>query len=276
MGAALHSKAGMVVNFPGWLCSSAAARTYLPAPDRGLRSRVEGRVLGRLAAVVLDHVLEEPLLALVDGLESAELLELRVVVARRALVHRGVHLADVLGMVGDRRPVERRAEADLRSRRPRPPRLWRSGRRRTASAARRRCRRRANRRCAGAARRSRRPSAGSRKDRRRHRGRRQPARRGSLRSPLPFPCVDCTLPRPVQPGDERYGPGLVDYGVSSLHHLSFARCGTDDGTSAPSPWSHGRQPTSAGHLLVRSLLAFIRELLPISSGTRSSSCRSSR
>ena len=38
----------------------------LPAAHRGLGPGVEGRVLGRLAAVVLDHVLEEPLLALVD------------------------------------------------------------------------------------------------------------------------------------------------------------------------------------------------------------------
>jgi hypothetical protein len=56
-------------------------------------------VLGYGATVGLLHELDEPLLALVERVEPAQLLELLVVVARRALVDGGVHLSEVLGVV---------------------------------------------------------------------------------------------------------------------------------------------------------------------------------
>ena len=65
------------------------------------------------AAVALDDILQEPLFALLEGLQLAQILEPLLVVARCVIDHRGVHLADVLGMVRDCRPVQRRADAQL-------------------------------------------------------------------------------------------------------------------------------------------------------------------
>ena len=85
----------------------------LPGAARRLGTGVERRVVGVVAAVVVDHVLDEPRALLVDGLEVAQLLEHRVVTALGARNLRRVHLADEFGVVGDGHPVERPADVVL-------------------------------------------------------------------------------------------------------------------------------------------------------------------
>ena len=85
----------------------------LPGAASLSRARQRTAGAGVRAAVVVDHVLQEPGALLVTFLEVAQLDQHRVVIALRARDLRRVHFTDELGVVGDGDEVERPADVVL-------------------------------------------------------------------------------------------------------------------------------------------------------------------
>ncbi len=83
----------------------------LPGALRGLGACIERRMLRLVAPGIHDHVLEEPLPPFVLVGQRTQLLQQLLIVTRRAFDHRGLHLAEILRMIGDRGKIERLADA---------------------------------------------------------------------------------------------------------------------------------------------------------------------
>jgi len=105
-------KSGELTRLISVLCRS---KDNLPRAKGSLVAGEKRRMLRSRRTIALDHVIQEPFLLLLHRLQASQFRELNLVVSRSTIHHRRIHLADVLGVIGDSSPVQRLMEFHLNS-----------------------------------------------------------------------------------------------------------------------------------------------------------------